>query len=97
MNTTHRGFTLIESIIATAILGAVMLMVTQSLDSGTKLNDRVSRTADLNGKANDAVNKLALQLRMAAVGDSLHPNWRMLLPGPYLTSYVPMTPGQIPR
>lgn len=93
MNATHRGFTLIETIISTAILGAVMLMVTQSLDSGTKLNDRVSRTAELNGKANDAINVLALQLRVAAVGDSAHPNWQMLLPGPYLTSYTPMVAG----
>lgn len=69
MNPIRSAFTILETMIATGMLAGVMLMVTQSLDSGTQLNDRVSRTSDLNGRANDVINQLALQLRLAGAGN----------------------------
>lgn len=92
MNPTRNAFTLLETIVATAMLAAVMLVVTQSLDSGTQLNDRVSRQIDLNSRANDVINQLSLQLRLAAAGNpsAVPAVPAMHLPGGYPANYTPM-------
>jgi prepilin-type N-terminal cleavage/methylation domain-containing protein len=72
----HIGFTLIELMISITILSLVMMVVAMSLDSATKLTDRVSRQTDINNRANDVLNKLSMKLRMAS-GKSTS----LLLPG----------------
>lgn len=99
MNPTRRAFTLLEALISTGMFAAVMLMVTQSLDSGTQLNDRVSRTIDLNNRANDVINQLSLQLRLAAAGDP-DPVKKlpcMHLPGDYPANFTPSDPGGVTK
>jgi prepilin-type N-terminal cleavage/methylation domain-containing protein len=71
-----QGFTLMELMISLALLGTVMVIVTMSLDTSMRFNDRFSRQTDINNRANDVLNKLAMQLRLAA-GASLE------LPGAY--------------
>lgn len=83
----HIGFTLIELMISITILSLVMMVVAMSLDSATKLTDRVSRQVDINNRANDVLNKLALQLRMASAGNI--PATSLELPGAYPTGYKP--------
>ena len=84
----HIGFTLIELMISITILSMVMMVVAMSLDSATKLTDRVSRQVDINNRANDVLNKLALQLRMASAGSSAATS--LELPGAYPTGiYIP--------
>ncbi len=61
----RHGFTLIELVISISILSLVMLVVSMSLDSGVRLNDRVIRQTDINNRANGVLNQLAMQLRMA--------------------------------
>lgn len=82
------GFTLIELMISITILSMVMMVVAMSLDSATKLTDRVSRQSDINNRANDVLNKLAMQLRMASAGSSAATS--LELPGAYPTGiYTP--------
>jgi prepilin-type N-terminal cleavage/methylation domain-containing protein len=81
------GFTLIELMISITILSLVMMVVAMSLDSATKLTDRVSRQSDINNRANDVLNKLALQLRMASAGSTAATS--LELPGAYPTGYTP--------
>ena len=81
------GFTLIELMISITILSLVMMVVAMSLDSATKLTDRVTRQSDINNRANDVLNKLALQLRMAAAGSSAATS--LELPGAYPIGYTP--------
>ena len=84
----HSGFTLIELMISITILSSVMMVVAMSLDSATKLTDRVSRQVDINNRANDVLNKLAMQLRMASAGSSAATS--LELPGAYPTGiYMP--------
>lgn len=84
----HSGFTLIELMISITILSMVMMVVAMSLDSATKLTDRVSRQSDINNRANDVLNKLAMQLRMASAGSSAATS--LELPGAYPTGiYTP--------
>ena len=47
----HSGFTLIELMISITILSSVMMVVAMSLDSATKLTDRVSRQVDINNRS----------------------------------------------
>lgn len=63
------AFTLMELMISISILSMVMMVVSMSLDSGVKLNDRVTRQTDINNRANGVLNQLALQLRMAGTLD----------------------------
>jgi prepilin-type N-terminal cleavage/methylation domain-containing protein len=81
------GFTLIELMISITILSSIMMVVAMSLDSATKLTDRVSRQSDINNRANDVLNKLALQLRMAAAGSTAATS--LELPGAYPIGYTP--------
>jgi type II secretory pathway pseudopilin PulG len=99
MNPRNRAFTLLETIVATAMLGMVMLMVTQSLDSSTQLNDRTTRIADLNSHANDAINQLSLQLRLAAAGKptAVPAVPTMQLPGPYPANFTPADPSGVSK
>lgn len=99
MNPTRTAFTLLETIVATAMLAAVMLVVTQSLDSGTQLNDRTSRQIDLNSRANDVINQLSLQLRLAAAGNpsAVPAVPAMHLPGGYPANYTPMDPSGVAK
>jgi prepilin-type N-terminal cleavage/methylation domain-containing protein len=83
----HVGFTLIELMISITILSLVMMVVAMSLDSATKLTDRVSRQIDINNRANDVLNKLSLQLRMASAGSIAATS--LELPGAYPTGYTP--------
>jgi prepilin-type N-terminal cleavage/methylation domain-containing protein len=85
------GFTLLELIISVAVLGTVMTIVTQSLDSGARLNDRVTRQTDINNRANDVVNKLSMQLRQASAGSTA--TMSLELPGGYPTGYTPANPA----
>lgn len=86
------AFTLLEIMIAMTILGLVMLMVTTSLDSSTRFNDRFSRQTDINNRANDVLNKLAMQLRMASAGST--PATSLELPGAYPLGYTPANPAK---
>ena len=86
----RHAFTLLELIIAVTILGLVMVMVTTSLDSSTRFNDRFSRQTDINNRANDVLNKLAMQLRLAAAGST--PATSLELPGAYPLGYTPADP-----
>ena len=72
----NAAFTLIEVLISLSLLSVVMIIVTQSLDTSMRFNDRFTRQTDINNRANDVLNKLAMQLRMAS-GTSLE------LPGAY--------------
>ncbi len=84
----HIGFTLIELMISITILSLVMMVVAMSLDSATQLTDRVSRQVDINNRANDVLNKLAMQLRMASAGKTAATS--LELPGAYPTGlYTP--------
>ncbi len=78
-----------ELLISLALLSTVMVIVTMSLDTSSRFNDRFSRQTDINNRANDVLNKLAMQLRMAAAGDpsagSTIPT--LDLPGPYLAGF----------
>lgn len=87
-----RGFTLMELLISMGILGSVMTIVTMSLDSGTRLNDRVSRQTDINNRANDVLNKLAMQLRLAAAGSTASSS--LELPGAFPLGYQPADPAK---
>lgn len=84
------AFTLLEMIIALAILSLVMLAVTTSLDSSTRFNDRFTRQTDINNRTNDILNKLAMQLRMASAGAT--PATSLELPGAYPLGYTPADP-----
>ncbi len=86
------GFTLIELMISITILSAVMMVVAMSLDSATQLTDRVTRQVDINNRANDVLNKLAMQLRMASAGNTAATS--LELPGAYPTGlYTPQNPA----
>lgn len=84
---TLSGFTLIELMISISILSMIMVIVTMSLDSGTKLNDRVTRQTDINNRANGVLNQLAMQLRMASAGSTTATS--LELPGAYPIGYTP--------
>jgi prepilin-type N-terminal cleavage/methylation domain-containing protein len=84
------GFTLIELLISMGILGLVMTIVTMSLDSGTRLNDRVTRQTDINNRANEVLNKLAMQLRLASAGATTASS--LELPGAFPLGYTPADP-----
>lgn len=83
----HEAFTLIELLISMSLLSMVMVIVTMSLDTGTRFNDRFSRQTDINNRANDVLNKLAMQLRLAAAGAT--PATSLELPGPYPVGFEP--------
>lgn len=57
------GFTLLEIMVVVMILSAVIVMATTSLDTGSKLSERMTIENDLATKANRVLNKLALELR----------------------------------
>lgn len=62
----HRSaFTLLETIIAMAITGTILTLVATSLDVGSRFNERVSLQTDLGNRANQVLNRLALELRNA--------------------------------
>jgi type II secretory pathway pseudopilin PulG len=92
--TSHRtaAFTLMELLISMALLSMVMVIVTMSLDSGTRFNDRFSRQTDINNRANDVLNKLAMQLRMAAAGAT--PATSLELPGAYPVGFQAKDPSK---
>ncbi|MBA3937929.1 MAG: prepilin-type N-terminal cleavage/methylation domain-containing protein [Planctomycetes bacterium] len=62
----RRGFTLLEVTVATGLLSMIMLVVAQSLDVGSRLSERVTRQTDLDNRANDVLNTIALELRTAS-------------------------------
>lgn len=97
MSPNRTAFTLLETMVAVGMLAVIMTMVTQSLDTSTQLNDRVTRTADLNGRANDVINQLSLQLRLAAAGNpTTGPAvLTMQLPGPYPANFTPSNPSGV--
>jgi prepilin-type N-terminal cleavage/methylation domain-containing protein len=57
------GFTLLEVMITTTILATVMFLTSQSIQNGTRLNERITLQTDLNNQANAVLNALALELR----------------------------------
>jgi prepilin-type N-terminal cleavage/methylation domain-containing protein len=59
------AFTLLEVMIASAILGTILFLTTQAIDTGSRLNERITLQTDLNNKANAVLNDLALELRTA--------------------------------
>ena len=62
----HRSaFTLLETIIAMAITGTILTLVATSLDVGSRFNERVTLQTDLSNRANEVLNRLALELRNA--------------------------------
>ncbi len=61
--TTRAAVSLVEVIIASAIFGTMMLMVSQSVDMGNRMRERIALQNDLTNRANDVLNKIALQLR----------------------------------
>ncbi len=69
MTTPRTGFSLLEVIAASAIFVTIMTLVTESLDMGTRMNERIGMQSDLNNRANSVLNKIALELREAK-GDS---------------------------
>jgi prepilin-type N-terminal cleavage/methylation domain-containing protein len=89
--TPRAAFTLMELMISISILSLIMLVVTMSLDSGTRLNDRVTRQSDINNRANDVLNKLAMQLRMASAGATAATS--LELPGAYPIGFTPADPA----
>jgi prepilin-type N-terminal cleavage/methylation domain-containing protein len=84
--TLRHAFTLLELMMSITILSMVMMLTTQSLDMGSKLNDRVTRQTDINNRANDVLNRLAMQLRMASAGNSTATS--LELPGTYPVGFV---------
>ncbi len=90
--TLRHAFTLMELIISISILSLIMLLTIQSLDMGMKMNDRTTRQTDINDKANDILNKLALQLRLASAGSTAATS--LELPGNYPLGYVPVDPSK---
>ncbi|MBA2481832.1 MAG: prepilin-type N-terminal cleavage/methylation domain-containing protein [Planctomycetes bacterium] len=63
------AFTLVEVMISSAILGTILFLTTQSIDTGSRLNERITLQTDLNNKANAVLNDLALELRTAESND----------------------------
>jgi len=90
-STVRRGFTLMEVMISLCILSSVMVIVTMSLDSSTRLSDRITRQTDINNRANEVLNKLALQLRLAYGGADV--TYSLELPGATPTDYTPLDPA----
>lgn len=88
----QHGFTLMELLISMALLSMVMVIVTMSLDTGNRFNDRFSRQTDINNRANDVLNKLSMQLRMAAAGAT--PATSLELPGAYPVGFQPKDPSK---
>jgi len=88
LNQPHRrrAFTLIELLISMSLLSVVMVIVTMSLDTSMRFNDRFTRQTDINNRANDVLNKLAMQLRMAAAGAT--PATSLELPGAYPVGFA---------
>lgn len=82
----NAAFTLIEVLISLSLLSVVMVIVTQSLDTSMRFNDRFTRQTDINNRANDVLNKLALQLRMASAGATSATS--LELPGAYPVGFV---------
>lgn len=62
----RHGLTLLEVLIATTVFGILMMVVSQSLDAGSRFNERVTRQTDLDNRANDVLNQIALELRTAS-------------------------------
>lgn len=86
------AFTLIELMISISLLGMVMVIVTMSLDTSSRFNDRFSRQTDINNRANDVLNKVAMQLRLASTGSTAATS--LELPGPYPLGFVPKDPSK---
>ncbi len=86
------GFTLMEMLISLALLSMVMVIVSMSLDTSTRFNDRFSRQTDINNRANDVLNKLAMQLRLAAAGAT--PATSLELPGAYPVGFTAKDPSK---
>lgn len=88
------AFTLIELLISLGILGSVMVIVTMSLDTSSRFTDRFSRQTEINNKANSVLNKLAMQLRMAAAhGDDISAATALEIPGGYPVGFIPKNPS----
>lgn len=87
----QQAFTLIELLISISLLSMVMVIVTMSLDTGNRFNDRFSRQTDINNRANDVLNKLAMQLRLAAAGATSATS--LELPGAYPVGFTPQDPA----
>jgi prepilin-type N-terminal cleavage/methylation domain-containing protein len=83
---SRSAFTLMELMISISILSMLMLLVAQSLEMSTKLNDRVTRQTDINNQANDVVNKLSLQLRQANAAT-------ITIPGTFPLQFTPSASG----
>lgn len=60
------GFSLLEVMVAIAILGISTAVITQSLSAGTAMTQQVSLQTDINDRANSVLNQLALELRTAS-------------------------------
>jgi prepilin-type N-terminal cleavage/methylation domain-containing protein len=90
--TMRQAFTLMELMMSITILSMVMMLTTQSLDMGSKLNDRVTRQTDINNRANDVLNRLAMQLRMASAGNTTATS--LELPGTYPVGFVADDPSK---
>jgi prepilin-type N-terminal cleavage/methylation domain-containing protein len=71
MHLPRTGFSLLEVMVASAILVTLLSMAGNSLDMGVRLQDRIALQSDLNNKANTVLNKLALDLRNAKGGATL--------------------------
>ena len=91
---TRNAFTLIEMLISLSLLSVVMIIVTQSLDTSMRFNDRFTRQTDINNRANDVLNKLSMQLRLASGGDALNRTPSLELPGAYPTGFIPKDPAK---
>ncbi len=74
------GFTLLEAIIVGVVLAMVVLIAAQSLESGSRLNERISIEADLQQRADDVLGALSLELRTAST--SMHGGGADLVVGP---------------
>lgn len=88
----QQAFTLIELLISISLLSMVMVIVSLSLDTSTRFNDRFSRQTDINNRANDVLNKLAMQLRMASAGKTAATS--LELPGAYPIGFQPKDPSK---
>jgi prepilin-type N-terminal cleavage/methylation domain-containing protein len=69
----RRGFTLLEMMITTSILCAVMALVASALHSGSQVTETISVKSDIINTTVDVVNGLSMELRYASVSSFLDP------------------------
>jgi prepilin-type N-terminal cleavage/methylation domain-containing protein len=63
----RNGFTLLEVMVTSTILVGILLVISESASSGSRVTDSLNARSDVVNQTNDVVNKLSLELRYASV------------------------------